>query len=83
MPTFVDIVRGFGRAHHGYLTVQTELHRHLDVSLRTSTLLHLAQAKGLEPRETTYDQFREKLIIRYSDYKRFGAQTSITFEKEK
>jgi hypothetical protein len=26
---------------------------------------------------------REKLIIRYSDYKRFGAQTSITFEKEK
>ena len=25
---------------------------------------------------------REKPIIRYSDYRRFGAQTSITFEKE-
>jgi len=42
---------------------QTELHRHLDVSVRTSTLLELAQERGLEPQSTSLAAFREKAIM--------------------
>jgi adenosine deaminase len=44
--------------------MQTELHRHLDVSIRTTTLLKLAQAKGLEAQSTSLERFREKHLIR-------------------
>jgi adenosine deaminase len=44
--------------------LQTELHRHLDVSIRSSTLLKLAQAKGLEGQSTSLEAFRNKLLIR-------------------
>lgn len=44
--------------------MQTELHRHLDVSIRTTTLLRLAQERGLETQSTSLERFREKLIIR-------------------
>ncbi len=43
--------------------VQTELHRHLDASLRLSTLFQLAQTRGLEPSSTSLDSFREKFIL--------------------
>lgn len=43
--------------------VQTELHRHLDVSLRLSTLLELAKARGLEPKSTSLERFREKVVL--------------------
>ncbi|MCM2276708.1 MAG: adenosine deaminase [Oligoflexia bacterium] len=43
--------------------MQTELHRHLDVSLRLSTLLELAQERGLESRSTSLERFREKIIL--------------------
>ncbi|MGK5082454.1 adenosine deaminase [Bdellovibrionota bacterium FG-1] len=42
---------------------QTELHRHLDVSIRSSTLLRLAQARGLEGQSTSLEQFRKKILI--------------------
>ena len=44
--------------------VPTELHRHLDVSLRTSTVLRLAQERGLEAQSTSLERFSEKLILR-------------------
>lgn len=44
--------------------VQTELHRHLDVSLRIETLLKLAQERGLEPTSTSIEAFREKFIMK-------------------
>ena len=44
--------------------IQTELHRHLDVSLRIGTLLELAQARGFEPTSTSVDGFREKFIMK-------------------
>lgn len=44
--------------------IQAELHRHLDVSIRTSTLLKLAQERGLEAQSTSLEAFREKLIMR-------------------
>jgi adenosine deaminase len=43
--------------------MQAELHRHLDVSLRTETLLALAQERGLEGQSTSLESFREKLIL--------------------
>ncbi|MDR3605798.1 MAG: adenosine deaminase [Oligoflexia bacterium] len=43
--------------------MNTELHRHLDVSLRLSTLLELAQKKGLEAQSTSLEAFREKFVI--------------------
>ena len=46
------------------MAVQTELHRHLDVSLRPETFLRLAQARGLEPESTSLEAFREKILIR-------------------
>jgi adenosine deaminase len=42
----------------------TELHRHLDVSVRLSTLLELAQERGLVPTSTSLDRFREEFILR-------------------
>ncbi len=42
----------------------TELHRHLDVSVRLSTLLELAQARGLVPQSTSLEGFREDFILR-------------------
>lgn len=42
---------------------QTELHRHLDVSLRLGTLLELAQERGLEAQSTSLEGFREKILI--------------------
>lgn len=44
--------------------IQTELHRHLDVSLRPSTVLQLAQERGLEPQSTSLENFCEKLILK-------------------
>jgi adenosine deaminase len=41
----------------------TELHRHLDVSVRLSTLLELAQRRGLVPQSTSLARFREDFII--------------------
>jgi adenosine deaminase len=42
---------------------QTELHRHLDVSIRSQTMLALAQARGLETQGTSLEEFRRKLMI--------------------
>ncbi len=42
----------------------TELHRHLDISMRLSTLLHMAQIVGIEDEATTYDAFAEHIVIR-------------------
>lgn len=44
--------------------LQVELHRHLDVSLRPSTALRLAQEKGLEAQSTSLQTFCQKLILR-------------------
>jgi len=44
--------------------IQTELHRHLDVSLRASTILHLAQERGLEAQSTRLESFCEKLLLK-------------------
>lgn len=43
---------------------QTELHRHLDVSIRMSTLLRLSQERGFEPQSTSLESFRNKILIR-------------------
>jgi adenosine deaminase len=42
----------------------TELHRHIDVSVRLSTLLELAQERGLVPTSTSLDAFREDFVLR-------------------
>ncbi|MCB1032265.1 MAG: adenosine deaminase [Acidobacteria bacterium] len=42
----------------------TELHRHLDVSLRLSTLLELARKLGLEGQSTSLEAFRRKVELR-------------------
>jgi len=44
--------------------MQAELHRHLDVSLRLSTLLRLAQERGLEAGSTSLERFAEKVQLR-------------------
>jgi adenosine deaminase len=41
-----------------------ELHRHLDVSLRLSTLLELAQERGLEAQSTSLAEFDRKFVLR-------------------
>ena len=46
------------------MTGLTELHRHLDVSLRLSTLLELAQERRLVPTSTSLDGFREDFVLR-------------------
>ncbi len=43
--------------------MQIELHRHLDVSVRLSTLLELAQKKGLEAQSTSVSEFRKKVVL--------------------
>jgi len=45
------------------MPLQTELHRHLDVSARIGTLLSLTQERGLEPRSTSLEAFREKITL--------------------
>ena len=42
----------------------TELHRHLDVSVRLSTLLELGQERGLIPTSTSLDGFRADFVLR-------------------
>ena len=44
--------------------MQSELHRHLDVSLRLSTLLRLAQERGIEAESTSLARFAEKIQLR-------------------
>lgn len=44
--------------------LQTELHRHLDVSVRPETLLRLSVERGLEGQSTTLDAFKSKVILR-------------------
>jgi len=44
--------------------VQTELHRHLDVSTRSSTLLELAQKYALEPQITHIGELKKKILIK-------------------
>jgi adenosine deaminase len=44
--------------------VQTELHRHLDVSTRVETLYELAVERGFEAQSTSLSSFREKVLIR-------------------
>ncbi len=46
------------------MAVQTELHRHLDVSLRPETFLRLAQERGLEAESTSLEAFKEKILIK-------------------
>ncbi len=41
-----------------------ELHRHLDVSVRLSTLLELAQERGLIPQSTSVEGFSRDFILR-------------------
>ncbi len=41
-----------------------ELHRHLDISLRLSTLLELAKLRGLVAESTSLESFREKIVLR-------------------
>lgn len=48
----------------GYSYSQSELHRHLDVSTRSTTLLELAQKLGLESTSTSLEAFRSKIWIR-------------------
>ncbi|MBC7385439.1 MAG: hypothetical protein H7301_04640 [Cryobacterium sp.] len=45
------------------MTGFTELHRHLDVSVRLSTLLELAQERGLVPLSDSLPEFRQKFIL--------------------
>ena len=42
----------------------TELHRHLDVSIRLETLHRLAQERGLEAQSTSLEAFREKHVLK-------------------
>lgn len=41
----------------------TELHRHLDICVRTSTLFELAQKQGIIPQATSLDSFKGELYI--------------------
>jgi adenosine deaminase len=43
--------------------MQIELHRHLELSIRLSTLLQFAQLKGLEGQSTTLESFQEKIPL--------------------
>src|SRR5690349_1154333 len=44
--------------------LQTELHRHLDVSVRSETMLKLAQERGLESQSTSLEEFRKKIFLK-------------------
>lgn len=46
------------------MAVQTELHRHLDVSVRLETLLELAQERDLEAQSTSLSSFRDKIVLK-------------------
>lgn len=46
------------------MSEQIELHRHLDVSVRSSTLLELAQERGLEASSTSLRSFQDKLFLK-------------------
>ncbi len=43
---------------------QTELHRHLEGSLRPKTLLELAQANGLIPQSTSLESFKSDFLVK-------------------
>src|SRR6185312_16831302 len=43
--------------------VQTELHRHLDVSTRPETAWEIAKDRGLIPQSTSLEAFRKKTCI--------------------
>lgn len=43
--------------------VQTELHRHLDVSIRASTLLEILKREGQEPDTTRLEDFQRRLVL--------------------
>ena len=43
--------------------VQTELHRHLDVSIRASTLLEILKREGREPAATQIAEFKKRLLL--------------------
>src|SRR4051794_22716439 len=45
------------------MAVQTELHRHLDISVRLTTLFRLVKERSLIPDSMTAEQFREKIIL--------------------
>lgn len=57
---------------------RTELHRHLDISMRLSTLLEMAQVVGVEEESMTLGRFRDRMVIR----KPLGSLTEVldTFE---
>ena len=42
----------------------TELHRHLDISMRLSTLLEMARTVGAASPATTLEEFAERIVIR-------------------
>src|SRR5581483_7659257 len=43
--------------------VQTELHRHLDISLRLETLFRLEKERKRVPESMTLEQFRKKTVL--------------------
>lgn len=43
--------------------IQTELHRHIDISMRTSTLYELAQERGIISQSTSFQAFRDQVIL--------------------
>ncbi|HUP58066.1 MAG TPA: adenosine deaminase [Bdellovibrionota bacterium] len=45
------------------MPIQTELHRHLDISLRLTTLFRLVKERSIVPDSMTLEQFREKIIL--------------------
>ena len=55
-PTLKDLLP------HG--VVQTELHRHLDVSIRAETLLEILKREGKAPSSARLEDFREKTVLR-------------------
>jgi hypothetical protein len=44
--------------------VQTELHRHLDLSLRLSTFHRLLRERGLIPAEETLEELDRRVVLR-------------------
>src|SRR5687768_13578138 len=46
------------------MSVQTELHRHLDVSMRPGTFLRLLQERGHEAESTSVEAFKDKILLR-------------------
>lgn len=46
------------------MQIQVELHRHLDVSIRISTLLKLAQSRGIISLSTTEEELEQQIVLR-------------------